>query len=140
MGLAESLLLTPFKELWPAPFETPLDVPFEEPAEFTSFIQDEILGVYGPREFLDRLEITLCHPSSIDTRLLYLLKIIGKTILREEFVPHIQAAGTLWSMRQAVDRQLMQGERDDMQLFTLLSHILITFRYTPITTKHALLY
>lgn len=128
MGLVEMLLFTPYKDLWPAPFETPLDIPDDPPAEFTSFIQDEILGVYGPREFLDRLEISLRHPQNLNNRLLYLIKMIGKTILRQEFVPHIQAAGTLWSMRQAVDQQVMKGTKDDMQLFMIARHVLIICR------------
>ncbi|KZV76699.1 hypothetical protein PENSPDRAFT_747573 [Peniophora sp. CONT] len=126
-GIVESLLVMPYKDLWPEPFKTPLEIPEDEPAEFTSFIQDEILAVYGPRAFLDRLEISLRHPCNVNTRLIYLMKMIAKTILRHEFVPHVQAAGTLWSMRQAVDRQIMSGAKDDMQLFMLLHHTLIIF-------------
>lgn len=128
MGLVESLLFTPYRDLWPAPFNTPLDVPDDEPAEFTSFVQDEILAVYGPRAFLDRLELSLRHPQNINNRLLYLVKMIGKTILHREFVPHIRSAGTLWSLRQAVDRQIMKGAKDDMQLFMISRHVLIICR------------
>ena len=135
MGLVEGLLNIIYHDLWPAPFRTPLDVPEDEPEGFTSFVEDEILGVHGPRVFLDRLEISLRHPQHINSRLLSMLKIIGKTILREEFVPHVQAAGTLWSMRQAVDRQIMKGEKDDMQLFMILHHTLITFTLASRLTR-----
>ncbi|VDC07231.1 unnamed protein product [Peniophora sp. CBMAI 1063] len=127
LGLVESLLVLPFTDLWPAPFRTPFDIPEDEPPQFTTFIKEEILDVYGPRAYLDRLEISLRHPQHIDARLLFLFKIIGKTIVREEFAPHVQAAGTFWSMRQAVDRQMMKGARDDMELFMILYQTLMIF-------------
>ena len=128
MGIVEGLLIMPYRDLWPDTFTTPLELPEKEPTEFTYFVQNEVLAVYGPRDFLDRLELSLRHPRNINNRLICLIKIINKTILREEFAPHIQLAGTLWSMRQAVDRQIMTGAKDDMQLFILLNHTLVAFR------------
>ncbi|VDC07499.1 unnamed protein product [Peniophora sp. CBMAI 1063] len=129
MGLVESHLLTPYKHLFPLMFTSPLDtsLPGDEPQEFTSFVEDEIIGVYGAREFLDRLALSFQHPENVNKRLVWLTKMTKATILRQEFTPYIRASGLLWSMRQAADRQIMKGEKDDMATYTVFDHTLMVF-------------
>ncbi|KZV64946.1 hypothetical protein PENSPDRAFT_149859 [Peniophora sp. CONT] len=95
-------------------------------AELTTFIEDEILGRYGASRFFTRINDSL-RESRLGRALMSLLASIGELANHPMLQPHLMDQGTFLAIRDAVDREALQGE-DEYDHYIVLREALWTYR------------
>ncbi|VDB82896.1 unnamed protein product [Peniophora sp. CBMAI 1063] len=107
-GLADTLLsnvLTTFIEDPDDPRERNHD------SRLDDFIRQEILEVYGAEQFLTRINASL-REAQLGIRLESILSSLSEFAVFPSITPHLQTYGTYLAIREACNRQALQGTQE----------------------------